>query len=79
MAGDGVMIHHYTTAYERSSITFTCADGFLPSDIITATCTGEGHWSTDPAIYMCINTIGTTISSNTNTNTNATITTGEVQ
>ena len=67
MAGDGVVIHHYTTTFEGSSITFTCEDGFLPSDTITATCTGEGHWSTDPATYMCTNTTGTTTSSTTNT------------
>ena len=70
MAGDGVMIHPYTTTFEGSSITFTCEDGFVPSDIITATCTGEGHWSTDPATYMCINTISTTTTTTIN-NTDA--------
>ena len=49
MAGDSVVIHNYTTTFEGSSIIFTCEDGLFPNDIITATCTGEGHWSTDPA------------------------------
>ena len=60
VAGDGVVIHNYTTTFEGSSITFTCEDGLFPSDIITATCIEEGHWSTDPATYMCTNTTGTT-------------------
>ena len=67
MAGDGVVIHNYTTTFEGSSIIFTCEDGLFPNDIITATCTGEGHWSTVPATYMCTNTTDTTISSTTNT------------
>ena len=67
MAGDGVVIYNYTTTFEGSSITFTCEDGLFPNDIITATCTGEGHWTTDPATYMCINTISTTTSSTTTT------------
>ena len=69
MAGDGVVIHNYTTTFEGSSITFTCKDGLFPSDIITANCTGEGHWTTDPAAYMCINITGTTASFTTTTNT----------
>ena len=86
VAGDGVVIHNYTTTFEGSSITFTCEDGLFPNDIITANCTGEGHWTTDPATYMCTNTIDTTTSSTTNTNntdaisnTNVNITPGEVQ
>ena len=62
VAGDDVMIYHYTTTFEGSSITFTCEDGLFPNDTITATCTGEGHWTTDPATYMCINITGTTTS-----------------
>ena len=58
MAGDGVVIHNYTTTFEGSSITFTCEDGFLPNATISATCTGEGHWSTDPATYMCTSITG---------------------
>ena len=84
MAGDGVVIHSYTTTYEGSSITFTCADGFLPSDIITANCTGQGQWSTDPATYMCTTTSTTTTITtrttiNTTSTTNNAITTGRVQ
>ena len=67
VAGDGVVIHNYTTTFEGSSITFTCEDGFLPSDIITATCTGEGHWTTDPATYMCTSITGSTTGTTTNT------------
>ena len=67
MAGDGVVVYNYTTTFEGSSITFTCEDGLFPNDTIMATCTGEGHWSTDPATYMCINTVDTTTSSTTNT------------
>ena len=74
VAGDGVMIHHYTATFEGSSITFTCVDGFLPSDIITANCTGEGHWSIDPATYMCTTTSTTTTSSTTSTTTTTTTT-----
>ena len=55
-AADGVVIHPYTTTFEGSSITFTCEDGIFSNVNITATCTGEGHWSTDPATYMCIDT-----------------------
>ena len=69
MSGDGVVIHNYTTIFEGSSITFTCVDGLFPNDTITATCTGEGHWTTDPATYMCINTTGTTATTTTTTNT----------
>ena len=72
VAGDGVVIYNYTTTFEGSSITFTCEDGLFPNVTITATCTGEGHWTTDPAIYMCTNIISTTTSSTTNTdNTDA--------
>ena len=67
VAGDGVVIHNYTTTFEGSSITFTCEDGFLPSDIIAATCTEEGHWSTDPATYMCTSITGATTGTTTNT------------
>ena len=66
VAGDGVVIHNYTTTFEGSSITFTCEDGLFPNDTITATCTG-GHWSTDLATYMCT---GTTTSSSTTSTTN---------
>ena len=85
MAGDGVVIHHYTTTVEGSSITFTCEDGLFPSVNITANCTGEGHWSTDPATYMCTTTSSSTTTGTTTgittviNNTNANMTTGETQ
>ena len=82
MAADGVVIHNYTTTFEGSYITFTCVDGFLPSDIITATCTGEGHWTTDPITYMCINTTSATTTGTTSiviNSTNANISTGKIQ
>ena len=60
MAADGVVFHNYTTTFEGSSIIFTCKDGLFPNVNITATCTGEGHWTPDPATYMCINITGTT-------------------
>ena len=68
MAGDGVVIHNYTTTCLGSSITFTCEDGLFPGVNITATCSG-GHWSTDPATYRCINTTHTITSTTTTTNT----------
>ena len=83
VAGDGVVIHNYTTTFEGSSITFICEDDLFPNDTITANCTEGGHRSTDPATYMC-----TTIRTSTTTpgitttvidNTNANMTTGEVQ
>ena len=67
MAADGVVIHNYTTTFEGSSITFTCEDGLFPNVNITATCTREGHWTTDPATYMCINITGFTTGTTTNT------------
>ena len=67
VAGDGVVIHNYTTTFEGSSITFTCEDGLFPNVNITATCTGEGNWTTDPATYMCINITGSTTGTTTNT------------
>ena len=88
MAADGVVIHPYYTTFEGSSITFTCEDGLFPNDTITATCTGEGHWTTDPATYMCTTTtttstttpgITTTSTTTVIDNTNANMTTGEVQ
>ena len=79
VAADGVVIHNYTTTFEGSSITFTCEDGFLPNDTITANCTGEGHWGTDPATYMCTTTSTTTTITTTTGITNNVITTGEVQ
>ena len=72
VAGDGVVIHNYTTTFEGSSITFACRDGLFPNVTITATCTGEGHWSIDPAIYMCINTTCATTSFATTTSSSAT-------
>ena len=75
MAGDGVVKHNYTTTFEGSSITFTCEDGLFPNDIITATCTGEGHWSPDPATYMCTTTTTTTTTTGTNSNPTTTTTT----
>ena len=56
VAVDCVVIHSYTTTFEGSSITFTCEDGLFPNVTIIATCTG-GHWSTDPAAYMCMSLI----------------------
>ena len=67
VSGDGVVIHHYTTTFEGASITFTCEDGLFPNDTITATCTGEGQCSTDPATYMCTTTSTTTITTRTTT------------
>ena len=67
MAGDGVVIHNYTTTFEGSSITFTCEDGLFPYVTITATCTGEGNWTIDPATYMCISITGSTTGTTTNT------------
>ena len=58
VAADGVMIHNYTTTFEGSSITFTCEDGLFPDVTITSNCTGEGHWSPNPATYMCIDAFG---------------------
>ena len=71
MSGDGVVIHNYTTTFEGSSITFTCEDGLFPNDTITATCTGEGHWSIDPATYMCTNANGIITTTTTTGTTNA--------
>ena len=56
MAGDGVVIHNYTTTFEGSSITFTCEDDLFPNVNIIATCTREVHWTIDPATYTCIDT-----------------------
>ena len=67
MLADNVVIHNYTTTFEGSSITFTCEDGLFPDVTITATCTGEGHWSPDPATYICINITGTTTGTTTST------------
>ena len=75
IAADGVVIHNFTTTFEGSSIIFTCEDSLFPNDAITATCTGEGHWTTDPATYMCINTTGTTASFTTTSFTTTTNTT----
>ena len=73
VAGNGVVTHNYTTTFEESFITFTCEDGLFPDVNITATCTREGNWSTDPATYMCINITCMTTSFTTTTNaTNAT-------
>ena len=55
VAAEGVVIH-YTTTFKGSSITFACEDGIFPNVNITATCTG-GHWSPDPATYICIGKI----------------------
>ena len=66
VAGDGVVIHNYTTTFEGSSITFNCEDGLFPNDSITATCSG-GYWNTDPATYTCTDT--TTGSTTTINNT----------
>ena len=83
VARDGVVIHNYTTTFEGSSITFTCEDGLFPNVTITANCTGEGHWSTDPATYMCINitcstTTGTTTNTITTDSSSATINTTNI-
>ena len=67
VSAEGVVIRNYTTTFEGSSITFTCEEGLFPNDTITATCTGEGYWSPDPATYMCINITGTTTGTTTNT------------
>ena len=76
MAVDGVVIHNYTTTFEGSSITFTFKDGLFPDIIITATCTGEGHWTTDPATYNTTGIITGTTTSTTNTMDTSSTTTG---
>ena len=69
-AADGVVIHNYTTAFEESSITFTCGDGLFPNVNITATCTEEGQWSPDPATFTCIDATGKSITPYNNYNNN---------
>ena len=49
------MVDNFTATFEGSSFDFTCADGFSPTTIIRTDCTAAGHWSPDPAKYMCIN------------------------
>ena len=53
------MVDNFIATFEDSSFNFTCADGF--TTIIRTDCTAEGHWSPDPATYMCTNASDTII------------------
>ena len=62
-----VVVDNFTSTFEGSSFHFTCADGLSPTTITRTDCTAEGHWSPDPATYMCINVSATTTADNTMT------------
>ena len=38
---------------EGSTLHFSCREGFLPSDIITAMCFPNRSWTPDPTTHMC--------------------------
>ena len=70
---DGVVVvDSFTATFEGSSFNFTCADGLSPTTIIRTDCTAEGHWSPDPATYMCINASATTTAADVTTESDAT-------
>ena len=67
-----VVVDNFTATFEGSSFDFTCADGLSPTTIIRTDCTAEGHWSPDPATYMCINASATTTAADVTTESDAT-------
>ena len=77
MLADGVVVvDNFTATFEGSSFNITCADGLSPSTTIRTDCTAEGHWSPDPATYMCINASVTTTAADMTTESDATDTEG---
>lgn len=54
-------IIEYGSTLEGSTLQFSCKDGYLPNDVITATCYHNESWIPDPASHICT---ATTSSSN---------------
>ena len=48
VAGDGVVIHNYTTTFEALDHP-SLSLARMANDTIIATCNSGGHWNTDPA------------------------------
>ena len=51
--GDYILLPHadyitYNGILFNHTVSVQCDPGFLPQDIITATCTAAGQWDTDP-------------------------------
>ena len=44
---------NYSSTVEGSNSTFKCTEGFIPSDIVTATCHPNGSWVPDPTTHVC--------------------------
>ena len=44
---------NYSSTLEGSTLKFGCVEGFLPSDVFTATCHPNGSWVPDPTSHVC--------------------------
>ena len=44
---------NYSSTLEGSTLQFSCVEGYLPSDVFTATCHPNGSWIPDPARHTC--------------------------
>ena len=43
----------YNSTVIDSILSFTCKEGFLPSDVLTSVCLENGKWSPDPIKHIC--------------------------
>ena len=44
---------NYSSTLEGSMLHFSCVEGYLPSDVFTATCHPNGSWVPDPTSHVC--------------------------
>ena len=44
---------NYSSTLEGSNLQFSCVEGYLPSDVFTATCHPNGSWVPDPISHLC--------------------------
>lgn len=51
----------YSHTREGSTVDFQCHEGFVPSEIRTATCTYQQRWIPEPEAHNCILAEGTLI------------------
>ena len=51
-AGSDIILH-YNSTVEGSVLKFSCGNGFVPNEVLTAVCNKSGYWFPDPTKHIC--------------------------
>ena len=54
---------NFSSTLEGSNLQFSCVEGYLPSDVISATCHSNGSWVPDPTSHMCTTAVAGLVTS----------------